>query len=293
MASALIVKGPGDGGKIGCTREFNESTPSDRLKFDEKRDNRVGGNSKCNAPPRFRSAATPGHKSVPKVSARAPLLEVRHTDFARSEFVERLKERDQTALTELVDAYLPQLLHAGRGMGFSREESEDLAQSVFTAFIEGVGRFEGRSHLRTFLFGIFYRKVSEHLRDLQRARQFDPIDEVMEAKFDAEGTWRQPPVDIEKQLLAQEAGQIIQDSLEEIPQAQRIVFYLREVEEMETAMSVAKWGSVPPTAGSFCSAPETTCGSAWRSAVSQLGKRCIPPAFDLGAPYAAGRRLRL
>ncbi len=249
MASTLIVEGSGISNKIGRTSDSMSSLQGTGSDLTEK-----GGtvSLRIQSPPphhRFQSAATAGHRTVPKISARAPLLQVRHTDFAQSEFVERLKGRDQTALTELVEVYLPQLLHAGRGMGFSREESEDLAQSVFTAFIEGLDRFEGRSHVRTFLFGIFYHKVSEHLRDLKRAQQFDPIDEVMETKFDAEGNWRQPPVDIEKQLFAQEAGQIIRDCLEEIPQSQRIVFYLREVEEMETADICNKMGISPTNCG--------------------------------------------
>lgn len=165
-----------------------------------------------------------------------------HTDFSDPEFLARLKRRDRAALTELVEVYLPQLLRAGRGMGFAREDCEDLAQSVFAALIEGLHRFEGRSHIRTFLFGIFYHKVSEHLREKQREQENDPIDEVMESKFDAQGNWRQPPADIQKQLLDQEAGEIIQECLETIPRAQRIAFYLREIEEMETPEICKKMG---------------------------------------------------
>jgi RNA polymerase sigma-70 factor (ECF subfamily) len=163
-------------------------------------------------------------------------------DFREPEFLNRLKRRDREALTEVVEAYLPQLLRAGLGMGFSREESEDLAQSVLAAMMEGLDRFQGRSHIRTFLFGIFYHKVSEHLREKQREKENDPIDEVMEARFDPQGHWRQPPADIEKQILARETGQIIRDCLEEIPRAQRIVFYLREVEEMKTPEICKKMG---------------------------------------------------
>src|SRR6516225_5358486 len=116
-------------------------------------------------------------------------------DFSDPAFLERLRKRDQAALAELVDEYLPQLLHAGRGMGFSPEEADDLVQSVFTALIESVGRFQGRSHIRTFLFGIIYNKVSEHLREKQKAQQFDPIDELMESRFDARGNCRHPRID--------------------------------------------------------------------------------------------------
>ncbi len=163
-------------------------------------------------------------------------------DFSDPEFLERLKKRDGVALEELVEAYLPQLLRAGRGMGFSREENEDLAQSALAALMEGIDRFQGRSHIRTFLFGIFYNKVSEHLRQKQREQENDPIDEVMESKFDTTGKWRQPPVDIERQLLGQEIKQIIQECLEAVPQAQRIAFYMREVEEMKTPEICKKMG---------------------------------------------------
>ncbi len=158
----------------------------------------------------------------------------RGVNFSDPQFLQRLKRREAEALTELVAAYLPQILRAARGMGFSLEESEDLAQSVFAGMLEGLERFEARSHLRTYLFGIFYNKVAERLRDRQKERENDPIDAVMESKFDGQGKWRQPPVDIERELLGQEIRRIVQECLETIPQAQRIAFYLREVEEMNT-----------------------------------------------------------
>ncbi len=162
--------------------------------------------------------------------------------FSDPEFLERLKKGDRAALEELAEAYLPQLLRAARGMGFSREESEDLAQSVFMVMIESAPRFEARSHIRTFLFGIFYNKVSEHLRETQREREFDPIDEVMESKFSTRGNWNRSGFDIERQIFSQEAKQIIEECLETIPRAQRIAFYLREVEEMETPEICKKMG---------------------------------------------------
>ncbi|HZP02149.1 MAG TPA: sigma-70 family RNA polymerase sigma factor [Terriglobia bacterium] len=155
-------------------------------------------------------------------------------NFSSPEILDRLRGRDPAAWEEIVDAYLPQLLRAGRGMGFAPEEAQDLAQSVFVALMEGINRFEGRSHIRTFLFGIFYNKVSEHLRTKQREQENDPIDEVMESKFDTSGKWRQPPAKIEQEVFDQEVRKMIQECLENIPRAQRIAFYLREVEEMNT-----------------------------------------------------------
>src|SRR5947209_8350058 len=122
-------------------------------------------------------------------------------NFSDPEFLDQLRGRDPTALEAIVDAYLPQLLRAARGMGFSPDEAQDLAQSVFVALMESIGRFEGRSHIRTFLFGIFYNKVSEYLREKQKVEVSDPIDEIMESRFDLEGQWRQPPADIEQEVF--------------------------------------------------------------------------------------------
>ena len=154
--------------------------------------------------------------------------------FTDPEFVEKIRTRDPAAWETLVDAYLSQLLRAGRGMGFSLSEAQDLAQSVFLALMERSDKFEARSHIRTYLFGIFYNKVSEHLRAKQREREYDPIDEVMESRFDRIGKWRHPPADIEREVFGREAKTMIGECLESVPQAHRVAFYLREIEGMRT-----------------------------------------------------------
>jgi RNA polymerase sigma-70 factor, ECF subfamily len=175
-----------------------------------------------------------GLDPLERVSGWQSFFQVAVTNFSDPDFLKRLRERDAGSVEAIVDAYLPQLLRAGHGMGFAPDVAQDLAQSVFVALMESVGRFEGRSHIRTFLFGIFYNKVSEYLRQKQKEEGNDPIDEVMESKFDRSGRWRQPPADIEQAVFGREVGGMIHECLEGVPQAQRIVFYLREVEEMTT-----------------------------------------------------------
>jgi len=155
-------------------------------------------------------------------------------NFSDAKFLDGIRARERGAWEAMVDAYLPQLLRAGRGMGFSPDEAQDLAQSVFLALMENIGNFEGRSHIRTYLFGIFYNKVSEYLRGKQRERENDPIDGIMESRFDSAGKWRQPPADIEREVFGREAGRMIEECLKAVPRAQRVAFYLREVEELES-----------------------------------------------------------
>jgi RNA polymerase sigma-70 factor (ECF subfamily) len=157
------------------------------------------------------------------------------SDFSDPEFLNRLKARDSSALENLVNEYLPQLIRACRGMGFTMEECEDLAQSVFLALIEGLSRFEGRSHIRTFIFGIFYHKVSEHIRFKRHQPDPEDIDSVVKSRFAGSGCWARPPADLERQVLSQEIGSVIRDCLDKVPPAQRSAFVLREVEGMGTA----------------------------------------------------------
>jgi RNA polymerase sigma-70 factor (ECF subfamily) len=119
-------------------------------------------------------------------------------------------------------------------MGFA-PEAEDLVQDVFTTFFERLDRFEGRSQLRTWLFGILHKKALERHRATVVEDRTDPIDAVFESRFDADGKWTRPPADLERLLLSKEAGELIHGCMEELPANQRGVFLLREIEEIESA----------------------------------------------------------
>ena len=132
-------------------------------------------------------------------------------------------------------AYLAQVVRAARGGGFTAPQAEELAQETFAAFVESAPRFEGRSHVRTWLFGILYRKMAEARRALGRERLADDIDAVMESRFDARGRWRQPPRAADDLVYAEQVRGGINECLDEAPLAQRTAFVLREVEELPTA----------------------------------------------------------
>ena len=75
------------------------------------------------------------------------------------ELAERIRAADAAAIQAVVQAYLPQILRAARGAGLDPDRAEDVTQATFATFIEKASQFEGRSHVRTWLFGILYRKI--------------------------------------------------------------------------------------------------------------------------------------
>ena len=150
------------------------------------------------------------------------------------DFAARIRERDAQSLEEVVRLYLPQVLRAARGAGLGAQLAEDVAQDTFVTFIEAAPRFEGRSHVRTWLFGILYRKIAEARRQLRRDQEMDDIEEVFEQRFNSSGSWTRPPRPVDREVYDAEIRQGIESCLDLVPTKQRMAFVLREIEELET-----------------------------------------------------------
>ena len=150
------------------------------------------------------------------------------------DFAARIRERDAQALEEVVRRYLPQILRAAAGAGLAPQLAEDVAQDTFVTFVETATRFEGRSHVRTWLFGILYKKIAAARRNLGRDNEMDDIEAVFEQRFDNAGSWTQPPRPVDAEVYDAEVRQGIDGCLDRVPANQRMAFVLREIEGMHT-----------------------------------------------------------
>lgn len=144
------------------------------------------------------------------------------------ELVEGIQKRDPQAIRSVVHLYLEQLLRTARAAGFDRSDAEDVVQEVFAVFISKAEEFQGRAKIRTWLFGILYRKMSEAWRKKRRDAQLEDIDEVMRQRFSPEGKWLRPPASAEEQFFRSEVRRWLGECLDEVPDQQRMAFILRE-----------------------------------------------------------------
>ncbi len=62
----------------------------------------------------------------------------------------------------------------------------------------------------------------------------EEIDEVVEQRFNPDGSWVRPPQPADLQLYHTEISKLIEGCLEVIPTPQRMAFILREVEGLAT-----------------------------------------------------------
>ena len=150
------------------------------------------------------------------------------------QLAERIRASDPETLRTVVETYLGQIHRSALGAGLGPERAREVTQATFATFLEKAPSFEGRSHVRTWLFGILYHKIKEARRGLRQEHQMDEIDEVVEGRFDAKGSWVRPPQAVDLQLYASEIREFFEDCLEKVPTQQRMAFVLREVDELSS-----------------------------------------------------------
>lgn len=152
--------------------------------------------------------------------------------YESATFVEKVRTLDRATLNDLVKDYTAHLRRAGLAMGLKPEEVDELVQNTWMTFFDVANRFEGRSKIRTFLFGIMYNKVRELRRDKTKHNHAEWNE--FESRFDETGHWIKLPVAPEVFVeRAQDMG-MLADCLDKLPGQQRHAFSLRELDELTT-----------------------------------------------------------
>lgn len=146
-----------------------------------------------------------------------------------AEFIERLQQGDPGVIDQLVRDYSDHLFSAAIGFGLNREDALELVQNVWLTFTQVAGRFEGRSSIRTFLFGILYNKAKDFRRAQAKYKADESLDEMFESHFDDSGHWIRRPLTPEKFFELSETRAILESCFDGLPDTQRRVFVLKEV----------------------------------------------------------------
>lgn len=154
----------------------------------------------------------------------------RSPNLSSPEFLSRLRQREASAIEVLVRTYTGQLFRAALGLGFDESTADEIVQTTWSAFFKSVPDFEGRSHVRTYLFGILYNKASEQRRDEKRTTPTDEAAALADRNFNAAGMWLQPPANPEDFAVAAQTKEIIEACLEDLTLKQRTALVLKTID---------------------------------------------------------------
>src|SRR5713101_1524421 len=93
-----------------------------------------------------------------------------------AELIDRLLDGDEATFVRLIDAYSAPLLRLAVTFVKSPAIAEEVVQETWMAVVTGIGRFEGRSSVKTWLFKILTNKAKTRALSERRTIAFSQLD---------------------------------------------------------------------------------------------------------------------
>jgi len=151
-----------------------------------------------------------------------------------SALVAALRAGDERAFMELVEEYTPGMRRFALTFVHSPSVADDVVSEAWLGVVRGLDRFEGRSSLKTWIYRIVAniaktRAVREARSVPFSAFATDDEPSVEAERFAAEGSWASPP-EPWRAVLDSEARAVVDEAIAALPDRQRQVIELRDVE---------------------------------------------------------------
>ena len=144
----------------------------------------------------------------------------RETDEDRV-LLARAAQGDEAAVRRLYRAHVGKLhRHAARILGATDPDVEDVVQQSFLAALDGAAKFDGRSSVQTWLFGIVTRRALDSARSRFRRQRFS---RMLESVGLSGSTQAAPD-------RAYQAANEVELTLAKLSPLQRVVFVLHDIE---------------------------------------------------------------
>ena len=162
--------------------------------------------------------------------------------------IEQLRSGNEAAFEALIDRYATAMLRLAMVYVRAWAVAEEVVQETWLAVLESLGRFEGRSSLKTWMFRILTNCAKTRARREGRSIPFSSLadidtdnaehavnpDRFLPADHQWSGHWISFPSNWqempEERLLSQETRARINLAIEAVPPNQREIIILRDIE---------------------------------------------------------------
>lgn len=146
--------------------------------------------------------------------------------------IERAKAGDRHSLAELVKKYEKTVYNFAFKICRDKDKAENTMQEAFLSMVKSLSQFDGKSKLSTWL----YRIISNHCLMEVRKRKLEfydfesgKDDDLINEKFFIDSE-----VIPDKAIENTELKKVLDDAIKKLSPEYRIVFLLRDVEEVST-----------------------------------------------------------
>src|SRR4051794_18240889 len=183
------------------------------------------------------------HVSVP-AQPTAAAVEVQDD----TELVRRLREGDEAAFSDIVDRWSRTMLRVARAHVSTEASSQEVVQDTWLAVVKGLSSFEGRSSLKTWVFRILVNTAKT--RGVREARtlpmssvivldddgptvdpsRFRGADDMYAHNWTPSGLPQRWEGDPAREVLRGEVRELVTSALDTLPERQRVVVLLRDVQ---------------------------------------------------------------
>ena len=159
-----------------------------------------------------------------------------HTD---AELIKRILAGDEGAFSQLVDCHHATMVRVARAIVRNGPSPEEVAQDTWVAVLKSLHKFQQRSSLKTWIFKILTNRAKTLALREARSVPFSAMEDknqpaVDPERFGGNGMWTRPPqpwAESPEQLaLRQEVRDQVVKAVAELPERQRLVVTLRDLE---------------------------------------------------------------
>ena len=149
---------------------------------------------------------------------------------------------DETSFSALVERLHGRIVRLCRRFVASDAAAEDVAQDTWQAVLQGLAGFQGRSALDTWILQIALNRARSRGAGDARVTPLDDPELAPESRFHWHGGWKEAPhvngfahaspesVAADRELVA-----LVASALDQLPEQQRLVVTLRDVELLSAA----------------------------------------------------------
>jgi RNA polymerase sigma-70 factor (ECF subfamily) len=152
------------------------------------------------------------------------------------ELVERVLAGELSTYEVIMRRHNQRLYRAARAILRDDDEAEDVLQHTYVRAYQHLHDFAGEAQFSTWLTRI---AVNESLARLKRRQRISDPAGTDQARGQTMDLLESPTPNPEQRLLEVETRRVLEAAIDTLPEAYRVVFMLREIEEMSTAEAAA------------------------------------------------------